>query len=199
MKIEDKNTKASGKSIAVVIILGMIDVLAAALLIFALVFHPEEGEAVKTDLPKEFESNADTYYDYGREKKYTSAATVSFQSEQGATQKEDPVKQEELAGTGTEKYSRFVFPDSDTELLTDAQIQNKVLDDATCRRAINEIYARHGYEFTKQENIDYFNTYDWYKNMTKEPDMTVVSSRFSAVEKSNVEKLQAYEDSKGWS
>ncbi len=80
--------------------------------------------------------------------------------------------------------------------LTDSRIRETVKDYATCRRAINEIYARHGYAFTKQENIDYFNTYEWYKTMEKESDMTKVSRQFNSIEKSNVEKLQAYEDSK---
>ena len=83
--------------------------------------------------------------------------------------------------------------------LTDSRIQETVTNASLCRRAINEIYARHGYAFTKQENTDFFNQYDWYKNMQKESDMSVVAGRFSSVEKANVEKLQAYEDSKGWS
>ena len=61
-----------------------------------------------------------------------------------------------------------------------------------------EIYARHGYEFTMQENIDFFNQYDWYKNMDKESDMEKVSAQFSKTEKSNVDKLLEFEDANGW-
>ena len=56
----------------------------------------------------------------------------------------------------------------------------------------------YGYQFSKQENTDYFNQYDWYRNMPKETDMNVVAAEFSSVEKKNVEALQAYEDSKNW-
>ena len=49
-----------------------------------------------------------------------------------------------------------------------------------------------------KENTDYFNQYDWYRNMPKETDMSIVASEFSSVEKKNVEALQAYEDSKDW-
>ena len=95
-------------------------------------------------------------------------------------------------------YSGFVFPDSDKVLLTDDRIKETVTDADTCRRAINEIYARHGYEFTMQENIDFFNQYDWYKNMDKESDMEKVSAQFSKTEKANVDKLLEFEDENGW-
>ena len=49
-----------------------------------------------------------------------------------------------------------------------------------------------------QENIDFFNQYDWYKNMDKESDMENVSAQFSKTEKSNVDKLLEFEDENGW-
>ena len=96
-------------------------------------------------------------------------------------------------------YDGFVFPDSDTTVITKTRMKETLTSKSLCRRAINELYARHGYQFTKQENTDYFNQYDWYRNMIKEPDMSVIASEFSSTEKKNVEALQAYEDSKGWS
>ncbi len=102
------------------------------------------------------------------------------------------------SGTVSNPYAGFVFPDSNTVLLTSSRISSTLTDPDTCRRSINEIYARHGYLFQKQENLDYFNTYSWYKNMTKISDMTTVARQFNSVEKANVEALQAYETSKGW-
>ena len=84
-------------------------------------------------------------------------------------------------------------------MITKTRMKETLTNKSLCRRAINELYARHGYQFTKQENTDYFNQYDWYRNMIKESDMSVVASEFSSTEKKNVEALQAYEDSKGWS
>lgn len=198
MKMADEKEKTSGRGKVAAILLGVVDVLAAALLVFALVLRPEEGEVVNSNLSQDFAENADTYYDVDTDKSFSSTAVVSYESGQGAGQGTGG-NGDGTTDTEGSRYDGFVFPNSDTELLTDAQIQEKIQDAEICRRAVNEIYARHGYAFTKQENIDYFNTYDWYKDMTKESDMNVVSSQFSVVEKTNVEKLQAYENSKGWS
>lgn len=100
--------------------------------------------------------------------------------------------------TSDDPYAGFVFPDSDTTIITKTQMKATLKTRSLCRRAVNEIYARHGYQFSKQENTDYFNQYDWYRNMPKETDMSIVASEFSSVEKKNVEALQAYEDSKDW-
>ena len=80
-----------------------------------------------------------------------------------------------------------------------AKVNEKVKDKQTLRLAINEIYARHGYQFTAEEYTNHFNQFDWYKNMPKEADMNKVSAGFSEIEKKNVEKLQAYSNTKGWS
>ena len=100
--------------------------------------------------------------------------------------------------TDEDPYAGFVFPNSDTVIISKAEMKATLTTRSLCRRAVNEIYARHGYQFSKQENTDYFNQYDWYRNMPKETDMNVVAAEFSSVEKKNVEALQAYEDSKNW-
>lgn len=192
-----KSKKASGSGSIAAILAAIVDVLLVALLVVAFLIEPVEGGSGKVNLPGDFEENAENYGQIDNSAEYASEAEVSYKSSSAAkaASEENEDNSEE---TEDSKYAGFVFPDSDTTALTDSRIRETVKDYATCRRAINEIYARHGYAFTKQENIDYFNTYDWYKNMEKESDMTKVSRKFNSTEKSNVEKLQAYEDSKNW-
>lgn len=184
--MEDKKKRSAGLLVAA-IILGVVCALSLACLVLSLLISPGKSEEVIPEVLADFEDNSLNYYDIDTVTEYKSSAAVEY----GAS----------AAGgidTSNGLYTGFVFPDSDTELITQDMMRETLTEAGLCRRAINEIYARHGYQFTKQENIDYFNQYDWYRNMTKETNMSVVSSRFSTIEKKNVESLQAYENSKGW-
>lgn len=192
--MKDNKVKSSRGLKIAVIAAGVVDVVLLVLLIVSLVLPEAAGGNVKADMPKDFSPNADTYYDGEYEFSYTSDASVNYS---GGSLQEESVSSDTAAGEDG-KYSGFVFPDSDTVLLTDERISETVTDAETCRRAINEIYARHGYQFTQQGNIDFFNQYDWYRDMTKESDMEKVSAAFSSTEKANSEKLQQYEQANGW-
>lgn len=198
MDKEKGKHKSSGTAGIVAVVFGIIDIVLIAILIFSFVVKPIKGESLKENIPVDFIENAENYGQSNGTKEYTSTASVDYTSDMTAAVIPTTVPDKENEGNEEGLYAGFVFPDSNTVVLTDSQIQKKVTDQTTSRRAINEIYARHGYAFTKQENIDYFNKYDWYKNMPKESDMNKVSSQFSTIEKGNVEKLQAYENSMGW-
>lgn len=194
--MKDKKAKSSPGLIAAVIAAGAADVILLVLLVLFLVLPEAGGGSVEADVPEDFTANSDTYYDTEYESEYTSDASVSFS--EGSVQEGGASDTDSGDPEDGGQYSGFVFPDSDTTLLTDEQISETVTDAATCRRAVNEIYARHGYEFTQQENIDSFNQYDWYRDMDKESDMEKVSAQFSKTEKENVDKLLEYEDAHGW-
>lgn len=58
---------------------------------------------------------------------------------------------------------------------------------------INEIYAKHGYEFTDSKLSAYFFHKTWYKsNTNKVNDMNAVSDSMSEIEKKNVDFLNSY-------
>lgn len=193
--MKNKNSKSSpGLKIAVIAV-GVVDAILLILLIVVFVLPEAGGGSVKADVPKDFSANADTYYDADYESSYSSDVSVNYA---GGSLTEGTPSGSDTADADGGKYSGFVFPDSDTVLLTDERISETVTDAETCRRAINEIYARHGYQFTQQGNIDFFNQYDWYRDMTKESDMEKVSAAFSSTEKANSEKLQQYEQANGW-
>lgn len=191
-KEETKTPSGVGPKVAA-IILGAVDALLAALLMVCIIINPAKGESLGAQNPGEFAENKDTYWQEMGEISYTGEAVVSF----AADLPESPTPEEPLEGEGG-IYEGFVFPDSDLVLLTDEMILLKVPDQATCQMAINEIYARRGYMFTKQENIDYFNTYEWYAAMEKVEDMGEVSGMFTEIEQANVEKLQAFMNDEGW-
>ena len=58
---------------------------------------------------------------------------------------------------------------------------------------INEIYAKHGYEFTDSKLSAYFSAKTWYaNNKNKVNDMDTVSASLSETEKKNVDFLNNY-------
>ena len=58
---------------------------------------------------------------------------------------------------------------------------------------INEMYARHGYQFTDAELTNYFNQKQWYSSIpNKTIDMDGIYNNMSSVEQANVTLLQQY-------
>lgn len=61
------------------------------------------------------------------------------------------------------------------------------------QRAINELYAIHGFRFTKGDEKTYFESMSWYHPDTQ--DMNVVVGRMNSYEKENLKVMAAYRDS----
>lgn len=83
----------------------------------------------------------------------------------------------------------YLIPDSADRYLEVSDIEGYSRDEI--QMIINELYARHGREFKKQENIDYFSAQDWYKPVSGKTDEAIVSE-FNEFEKANVELLCEY-------
>lgn len=175
------------------ILAGVLDVLLVGILLVGLLIKPVHVKKLTPQQNENFVENAEDYYtSYDDDLEYTSDASLNISHNGSSSTVATPQT------TSDDPYEGFVFPNSNTTELSDSDISATVTTDALCRRAINEIYARHGYAFSKQENTDFFNQYDWYKNMAKESDMATIARMFNAAEKANVEKLQAFENAKNW-
>lgn len=83
----------------------------------------------------------------------------------------------QLPGGTMAPAADFLFPYSGQSLLTQEEIEEKLgtLDSATAKllsqRAVNELYARYGYNFhpeksdTAKDAYDYFHTLEWYNSI----------------------------------
>ena len=80
----------------------------------------------------------------------------------------------------------LVFSDSSSRALTESDVAGKSNDQL--QMAINEIYARHGYIFKRDDLKEYFSKFSWYSGTTS--DMDAVSASFSDIEAQNVEFLE---------
>jgi len=86
--------------------------------------------------------------------------------------------------------NEYIFP-SDRIKLTKEQLDGLTQDEVALLR--NEIYARHGYVFSREKYKTYFAKKSWYK-----PNENFDESMFNSVEKENKDFIVKYETEKGW-
>jgi hypothetical protein len=67
----------------------------------------------------------------------------------------------ESSDLSSDDYEDYILPDSDTVLLTEADIADLSLQEINYAK--NEIYARHGRKFKSSELQNYFNSKYWYE------------------------------------
>ena len=96
-----------------------------------------------------------------------------------------------LVPAGAKADSMYIIPDSDTRLLTEAELWEYKYD--TLLYAFNEIYARHGYKFeTGSRCYNWFTQMPWYKPNQNEnsKDHHATYSQCSTVENKNVDLIK---------
>lgn len=89
--------------------------------------------------------------------------------------------------------NEYIFPHSDTQLLTEADLENK--DDMQLRLGLNEIYARHHCTFKTLEIVEYFKSKSWYsadENLTSEMMNNNMSQYFNEIELKNISFIQKH-------
>lgn len=191
-----KKKSSSGLKLATVLF-AVIDVLLLAALVLVFVTGRASHETGSSTLSTEFQPNDETYYSNNAES-YQLSETVTVGRNNVVAATQTPTEMPASEQSGAVNADGFLFPDSNQQELTDAQLQEKVTDREKCRQAINEIYARHGYQFSTESIYNYFMQYSWYQALPKNSDMTKVDDTFNAVEKKNIEKLQAFKSAHGW-
>ena len=79
---------------------------------------------------------------------------------------------------------------SQTDRTTDERQWTVHHDDYTLSLIRNEIFARHGYVFKKEEYRNYFNSMPWY---TPNPSFSGSVNDLNSIEKYNVELIKSLE------
>lgn len=100
------------------------------------------------------------------------------------------VTDDSVGGGGTadsDWESEFVFPYSDTDLISDDALRNAT--DEQLRIGKNEIYANHGRMFTSEDLQQYFNSCSWYVPSVAPEDFN--ENVFNQTEKENIKRIQA--------
>lgn len=88
--------------------------------------------------------------------------------------------------------SEYVIPDSNTRLLTDADVSG--LSKEQLRLARNEIMARHGRRFNDTSLQEYFDSKSWYQGtVSPEAFDANVNSYINDTERANIDMIKKYE------
>ena len=134
------------------------------------------------------------YYGYGTlEELYKQAVTTyidtyNHQDNIDESVAPEPAEEAQAAGEG------YVFPNSDKELLTEADLEG--LSAEQCQIARNEIYARHGRMFQDETMQAYFNSCDWYEGTIAADDFD--ESNLTETEIANKDLIVEYEKKMGY-
>lgn len=96
------------------------------------------------------------------------------------------IKIKEKAPSSLLDTAEFLCPDSDKHYLTESDLTGKTPWKLTIMR--NEIYARHGRPFKREDLQDYFNKKPWYR-----VDPNYTDSRLNEYERKNVVFIKEYQ------
>lgn len=124
------------------------------------------------------------------------AANATKQQEDRKEEEEGEI--EEGGNAQGEEYlcsysAERLMTEEDVEALKGAAYGTLPSGKGIIQMVINEMYAKHGYQFENQEIQAYFDQQAWYQNInTRNTDMDDIFQGMSDVEKKNVEFLNAH-------
>lgn len=196
------------------VLIGLLDAALAVGIVLILI-EPgnggEGGESSAALVSGSFEDNWETYGEDSKSASYSSIIRAEAGAKPGSSSQYEPTPSlvptpSASASGGTETVpgmpdSDFIFPYSSTRLITEAEMNEKLTSKETSQRAINEIYARHGYPFHQDKNAEnyaYFNSKSWYRELTKIDSQEEVRKLFSDIEIANVDALIAFQSARNW-
>lgn len=91
----------------------------------------------------------------------------------------------------------YMIADSDSRRISESELYG--LSEHECWLVLNEIYARHGRIFARQEFADYFNSKSWYRGTIDGGTFDAnVDSYLNDIEEDNLATIIAYQKKMGW-
>ncbi len=160
-------------------------------------FDLKEGDSVTVKLTDYHNSDIKDYFikHYGIELTCTEKDFICTSDDGCSVQpaEEAPVLTEEEP-PAAEDTSEYILPESNSRYLTEADITG--FDADTCRKARNEIFARHGRKFKDAGLQSYFDSKSWYTPTTDADSFS--ESVFNEYEKANKDLIAAYESKMGY-
>lgn len=98
----------------------------------------------------------------------------------------------QAADSGAAASGDYIFPNSDTVYLTDADVSGRSKADLRIGR--NEIMARHGRIFDSGDLKAHFESKSWYNGTVSPKEFDAnVDARLNDVERANIEMIKKYE------
>lgn len=106
-----------------------------------------------------------------------------------------PASPEESAQPDSPSGSGYLLP-TDTEYISEADLSGFTREEVTLIR--NELFARHGYNFSSQSIRAYFEAQSWYEPVPGVDASSFDPAVFNEYEVKNLATILAFEQSMGW-
>lgn len=106
-----------------------------------------------------------------------------------------PASPEESAQPDSPSGSGYLLP-TDTEYISEADLSGFTREQVTLIR--NELFARHGYNFSSQSIRAYFEAQSWYEPVPGVDSSSFDPAVFNDYEQKNLATILAFEQSMGW-
>lgn len=202
-KISNKNEteKKSGFGAMVYLLIGAAVLIIILIAIIVLLFIKGNQPAKQDDITDKPVVTTEQTTETETSTEQTDRKDVSGQQEASektseVINKEDTTGNEDMGTDGAvgEEEAEYILPESASQLLTEADLENLTQEDL--RIARNEIYARHGRKFLDEGLQEYFNGKSWY-NGTIEPD-DFKEDMLSEIERTNEDTIVNYETKMGY-
>ncbi len=161
------------------------------------------GRAIVTAKWGDLSASCNVACDYTNEDQYEQDIEEEEVTEPEETPEEEDneEQEEEEAETIVTAGGDYLCSFSSDRLITQADMAALSSSDygslpagrSLAQMMINEIYARHGYQFETEAIQQYFDQKDWYKAIgSYSPDSTVIMNRMNDIEKQNISFLNNY-------
>lgn len=180
----------------VVIILGV--ALVIMLVFLGMICITQKAETLKYNNASKQESLEETEVAFKepqeQEKSFEkfTLSTVSQQSDSEGTESETVDDEGEYL---CEYSSTRYITEADIEELRAGNYGELPADKTILRMVVNEMYAKHGYEFTDQGIQDYFEKKEWYQSIVeRNDDMNEIFENMSDIERANIDFLTQYDE-----
>lgn len=184
----------SSKTLAIVVAaVGVAIVIALAALIAALT---DDSDSPGTSQP----ATASTYTSATTEPSTESVESVEVEAPEQVTETTtEPAEPSSTAATEPEPTQAaanyYILPDSDTRVYSRSELDQ--LSDYELCLARNEIPARHGMIFKREDLANYFASQSWYTGRLTIEEFQSIPNILSGVEEANVDTILALEKDRG--
>lgn len=192
-----KNGKKNNHPVrtAVIMVLVMIVIFAVTFSVFFRLLGGSFSREEPTDTPSPeatlpvVAAEQDVFTQAPTQKPASSAAKKPQKTEKAPEEK----KTETPKATEDTRSSDYLF-DSSHNVIRESELEVRSREEI--KLIYYEIYARHGYDFQDTGLKEYFLGKTWYEPVTGHRE--AAESEFNAVERENIEVIEAYQREQGW-
>lgn len=191
-KPKDPAAEARKKKIILIVVAVLIGLMILNMIISAIAMSCSNNAVEQMSNMQVKQSTGTTGSDNSSLSQNNSGSSQNSSSSTSSSSSSSSSSKNSVIGSPSEDY---ILPLSETRSYTEAEIG--ALSNYELWIARNEIFARHGREFTNSELSKYFNSKDWYSPRYSPQEFDSMPSPLNQIERDNIKVIQSLERSRG--